>query len=140
MRPQKCTRSPNVAKGADQVELVALAKQGEGAIEIFTPEEMRRVMETAEAALKAEKAEVEKEKQKARERTAVDEKASTELNVERAAMVKQIALPNYQQYEKVRKARKGIGVAEALDRAPQARRLHELGIRLRECLECVRLD
>ena len=38
-------------KGAAQVESVAMAKQNEGAIEIFTPEEMRRLLEHSEPAL-----------------------------------------------------------------------------------------
>src|SRR5208283_5058964 len=66
----------------------------------------------AEAALKAERAEVEKEKLKARERTAVDEKAAAELRTERAAIVAQTAPAAVQRYERARKARRGIGVAE----------------------------
>ena len=58
---------------------------------------------------------MEKEKQQARERTSVDEKSAAELNVERAEIVSGISPAHYQQYEKVRKARKGIGIAEALD-------------------------
>jgi|SRR5581483_762263 len=78
-------------------------------------EPLDKNVKAAEASLKSEKAEVEKEKQQARERTAADEKAAVELNQERAEIVKQITPANYQQYEKVRKARKGIGVAEAID-------------------------
>ena len=40
-----------VAKGAAQVEAVAMAKQNEGVIDIFTPEEMRRLLEHSEPAL-----------------------------------------------------------------------------------------
>ena len=40
-----------VAKGAVQVEMVAVAKEEDSAIEIFTPEELARVLEQAEAAL-----------------------------------------------------------------------------------------
>src|SRR5579863_5745585 len=69
----------------------------------------------ADLALKAEKAEVEKEKQKARERTAEDERAAAELNKERGGIVSGITPPVYKQYERVRKARRGIGVAEAAD-------------------------
>lgn len=72
-------------------------------------------VKAAEGALKAEKAEVEREKQQARERTAVDEKSAAELNQERAAIVAEITPAHYQQYEKVRKARRGIGVAEAVE-------------------------
>jgi hypothetical protein len=69
----------------------------------------------AEAALKAERAEVEKEKLQARERTAVDEKAAAELRTERAAIVAQTAPAAVQRYERARKARRGIGVAEVVD-------------------------
>ena len=61
------------------------------------------------------KAEVEKEKQIARERTAVDQRASDDLNKERAETVAGVTPSTYKQYERVRKARRGIGVAEALD-------------------------
>ena len=78
-------------------------------------EPLDKNVKAAEGALKAEKSEVEKEKQQARERTAVDEKSAADLNVERSGIVSEIAPPHYQQYEKARKARKGIGVAEAID-------------------------
>jgi len=78
-------------------------------------EPLDKNVKAAEAALKAEKAEVEKEKQVARERTAVDQKASDELKKERGEIVPQATPAVYQQYERVRKARRGIGVAEALD-------------------------
>src|SRR5579871_5545237 len=45
----------------------------------------------AEAALKAERTQVEAEKQQARERTAVDEKAASELQQERAGIVNQVS-------------------------------------------------
>ena len=72
-------------------------------------------VKAAEVALKAEKAQVESEKVVARERTAADEKASRELQAERATVVAGMTLPTYQLYERVRKGRKGIGIAEALD-------------------------
>ena len=72
-------------------------------------------VKAAEAALKAEKAEVDKEKQQARDRTAVDEKAAADLKQERAAIVSEATSAVYQQYERVRRARRGIGVAEAAD-------------------------
>jgi predicted nucleic acid-binding Zn-ribbon protein len=72
-------------------------------------------VKSAEVALKDEKAQVEAEKQQARERTAVDEKASRELETERASIVASIQKPsNYQRYERARKARKGIAVAEVV--------------------------
>src|SRR5215469_9659022 len=54
-------------------------------------EPLDRNVKAAEGALKAEKAEVEKEKQQARERTAKDEKAAADLNKERAEIVAGIA-------------------------------------------------
>src|SRR5579872_6970209 len=72
-------------------------------------------VKAAEAALKAERTQVEAEKQQARERTAVDEKAANELHQERTGIVSQVTPPTYQLYERVRKGRRGIGVAEALD-------------------------
>ena len=78
-------------------------------------EPLDKNVKAAELALKAEKAEVEKEKQQTRERTALDEKAAAEFQKERAEIVAQVSPATYQQYERVRKARRGIGVAEALD-------------------------
>lgn len=78
-------------------------------------EPLDKNVKAAEAALKSEKAEVDQEKQQARERTAVDEKAAADLKKERAALVSGVVPAVYQQYERVRKARRGIGVAEAAD-------------------------
>jgi predicted nucleic acid-binding Zn-ribbon protein len=78
-------------------------------------EPLDRNVKAAEAALKGEKTQVEGEKQQARERTAVDEQASSELQSERAGLVKQLTPAAYQRYERARKARRGIGVAEAID-------------------------
>ncbi|PWU06670.1 MAG: hypothetical protein C5B51_11930 [Terriglobia bacterium] len=78
-------------------------------------EPLEKNVKAAESALKAEKAQVEDEKQEARDRTAIDEKASAELNQERAAIAAGVGPPTYQLYERVRKSRKGIGVAEAVD-------------------------
>ena len=78
-------------------------------------EPLDKNVKSAEMALKAEKTEVEAEKQKARERTAVDEGASQELQTERAAIAAQTGRAAIDRYERVRKARKGIGVAEVVD-------------------------
>lgn len=71
-------------------------------------------VKAAEGALKAERAEVEKEKQEARARTAVDEKAAAELQKERDAITSGMTMSTIQIYERARKARRGIGVAEAI--------------------------
>jgi predicted nucleic acid-binding Zn-ribbon protein len=78
-------------------------------------EPLDRNVKAAETALKAEKAEVEAEKKLARERTAADEKAAAELRTERAAIVSQVTPAAYKFYERVRKGRKGIAMAEAID-------------------------
>jgi len=111
-------------------------------------EPLDKNVKAAEAALKLEKAEVEKEKQQARERTAQDEKAAAELNKERAEIVSGIAPAHYQQYEKVRKARKGIGVAEAIDgrcnvcqiqMRPQFFQELRKGEKFMQCESCLRI-
>jgi predicted nucleic acid-binding Zn-ribbon protein len=78
-------------------------------------EPLEKNVRVAESALKAEKAQVEAEKQQARSRTAADENASRELQQERARIASQVAPPTLQLYERIRKGRKGIGVAEAVD-------------------------
>jgi hypothetical protein len=76
-------------------------------LELMTESEpLDRNVKAAEVALKTEKAQVEAEKQQARERTEVDQKASAELTAERAKVVAGITPAVYQ---------RGIGVAEALD-------------------------
>jgi len=77
-------------------------------------EPLDKNVKAAEAALKAERAEVEAEKQQARERTATDQKAADELNQERGKIVAGVTPPTYQLYERVRKGRRGIAVAEAV--------------------------
>src|SRR5579872_75458 len=57
-------------------------------------------VKAAEAALKAERAQVEAEKQQARERTAVDEKAAHDLNQERSGISSEVTPPTYQLYER----------------------------------------
>jgi uncharacterized protein len=78
-------------------------------------EPLEKNVKAAEIALKAEKAQVEAEKTEARERTAVDQKASAELQGERAGVVKEMSPTVYRRYELSRKSRRGIGIAEVVD-------------------------
>ena len=78
-------------------------------------EPLEKNVKAAETALKAEKAEVEKEKQEARERTAVDQKAAAELQAERSTITSQVTPAILKRYENARKSRRGIGVAEVVD-------------------------
>jgi uncharacterized protein len=77
-------------------------------------EPLDKAVKAAEVTLKAEKAKVEAEKAQARERTAVDQKAAAELEVERAAVAREITPVNLTLYERVRKGRRGIATAEVV--------------------------
>jgi uncharacterized protein len=85
-------------------------------LELMTESEpLEKNVKAAEIALGEEKKQVEAEKQGARERTAVDQKALDELNVERKGIIAGITPTVYRNYERIRKIRKGVGVAEAID-------------------------
>jgi predicted nucleic acid-binding Zn-ribbon protein len=77
-------------------------------------ETLDKNVKSAEGALKTEKVQMEAEKQQARERTAADHKGSQELGAERAGIVATIKPSAYQRYERSRKLRKGIAVAEVV--------------------------
>jgi uncharacterized protein len=78
-------------------------------------EPLDRNVKAAEAALKEEKKQVEAEKQQAMARTAEDEKAVAQLRQERSQIVAGMTANLYRRYESVRKARRGVAVAEAVD-------------------------
>ena len=78
-------------------------------------EPLERNVKTAEGALKQEKAQVEGEKQQARERTAGDQQELNQLQTERKSIATQISPAVLSAYERVRKLRHGIAIAEAVD-------------------------
>ena len=78
-------------------------------------EPLEQNLKAAEAALQAEKQVVEAEKQRARERTAADQKDLDELQKQRQQVVAPMTLEVYSAYERIRKKRKGVAVAEAVD-------------------------
>jgi predicted nucleic acid-binding Zn-ribbon protein len=78
-------------------------------------EPLERNVKTAEGALKQEKAQVEGEKHQARERTAGDQRELDQLQAERKSIATQISPPVLSAYERVRKLRHGIAIAEAVD-------------------------
>jgi predicted nucleic acid-binding Zn-ribbon protein len=78
-------------------------------------EPLERNVKTAEGALKQEKAQVEGEKQQARERTARDRRELDELDGNRKSITKQMTANVLAGYERVRKLRRGIAVAEAVE-------------------------
>jgi len=69
----------------------------------------------AEAALKEEKQQVEAEKARARERTAVDQKQLEQAQTERKGMVAALKPPTYSTYERIRKKWHGSAIAEVVD-------------------------
>ena len=78
-------------------------------------EPLERNVKAAEGALKQEKAQVEGEKQQARERTAGDQQELNQLQTERKSIATQISPAVLSAYERVRKLRHGIAIAEAVD-------------------------
>jgi hypothetical protein len=78
-------------------------------------EPLDKNVKAAELALKGEKAHVEAEKQQAMARTAEDRKALNQLHEERAQIVARMQPNVYRQYERIRKGRRGIAIAEAID-------------------------
>src|ERR1019366_2253039 len=78
-------------------------------------EPLEKNVKAAEAALKTDKAQVEAEKRQGRGGTAADEASSRAFHKERAGIVSAIAPATYQQYERVRKGRRGVAVAEVVE-------------------------
>jgi predicted nucleic acid-binding Zn-ribbon protein len=78
-------------------------------------EPLEQNVQAAEKALETEKKQVEAEKQEARERSAADQKVLAELKAQRQQLISQVKPKSYTAYERIRKKRRGIGVAEAVD-------------------------
>jgi predicted nucleic acid-binding Zn-ribbon protein len=77
-------------------------------------ESLDKNVKVAEAALKAEKAQVDAEKQQARARTELDQKALDEVDATRKAVVVGMNPGVYKNYERIR-SRRGAAVAEVVD-------------------------
>jgi predicted nucleic acid-binding Zn-ribbon protein len=78
-------------------------------------EPLEKNVRAAEISLAAEKKQVDAEKLQARDKTAVDEKALAELHARRGQIVGEITPVILREYERLRKARRGIAVAEVVD-------------------------
>lgn len=120
LKDQMLTAKTNEQYGAFQKEIEFCQKEirklEDRILELMGESEpLEKNVKAAEAALKDEKAQVEAEKGLARERTAVDQKAASELQTERASVAKEVTPATYQQYERVRKGRRGVAVAEVVD-------------------------
>jgi predicted nucleic acid-binding Zn-ribbon protein len=78
-------------------------------------EPLDRNVKAAEKALAEEKVQVEREKAMARERTSADEKTLAELHAQRTLIATEISRDVLKEYERLRKARRGIAVAGVTD-------------------------
>jgi predicted nucleic acid-binding Zn-ribbon protein len=78
-------------------------------------EPLDKAVKAAEISLKTEEKDVEAEKITARERTAVDQKASAEIKAERKTIADQMTPKIYTEYERVRKKTKNTPIADATD-------------------------
>lgn len=93
-----------------------IRRSEDGILELMgASEPLERNVKAAEAALKQEKAQVDGEKQQARERTARDQHELDELQADRRKIASQMTPSVLASYERVRKSRRGIAVAEAID-------------------------
>jgi len=78
-------------------------------------ETLEKNLKAAELALGREKQQVEAEKEQARQRTAEDQRTLDELQKQRQQTVTALSPDVYAAYERIRKKRKGLAVAEAAD-------------------------
>jgi predicted nucleic acid-binding Zn-ribbon protein len=111
-------------------------------------EPLEHNVKVADTALKQEKTQVEEEKQLARERTAKDQRELDELKAERKSIATQISPNILSSYERVRKMRRGVAVAEAVEgrcsQCHMALRLQffqdlKRGERVMQCESCSRI-
>jgi predicted nucleic acid-binding Zn-ribbon protein len=78
-------------------------------------EPLEKNVKAAEAALAVEKRQVDAEKKQVQERTAVDQKEIDSLRAERAGILAQMTPKVAAEYERIRKGRAGVAIAEALN-------------------------
>jgi len=84
-------------------------------LELMTASDpLEKAVKTAEAGLSAEKKQVEEEKKKARERTAVDQKEINGLLLERKRILSEMTPNIASEYERIRKGRGGVAIAEVV--------------------------
>src|SRR6202042_3436655 len=84
-------------------------------LELMTESEpLEKAVKAAEGALATEKKQVEAEKAKARERTAADQKEIDGLLVERKQVLSEMTPRIASEYERIRKGRSGVAIAEVL--------------------------
>jgi len=111
-------------------------------------EPLDKNVKSAQIALDAERKEVEAEKKQAEQRTAVDRKEIETLMAERSTIVAQMTPKVASEYERIRKGRAGVAVAEALNGRcsrcnimlrPQFLQELKLGDKIMVCESCKRI-
>jgi predicted nucleic acid-binding Zn-ribbon protein len=111
-------------------------------------EPLEKNVKAAEVSLAAEKKEVDGEKAKAQARTAADRAEIAKLQEERAAIVTQMTPSVASEYERIRKGRAGVAVAEAINGRcskcnialrPQFLQELKLGSSIMVCESCKRI-
>jgi hypothetical protein len=84
-------------------------------LELMTASDpLEKAVKTAEVALATEKKQVDAEKAKARERTAADQKEINALQQERARILGEMDPKIASEYERIRKGRAGVAIAEVV--------------------------
>jgi uncharacterized protein len=78
-------------------------------------EPLEKNVKEAEAALAIEKRQIDAEKKQVQERTAADRKEMESLREERAGIVAEMTPKVVSEYERIRKGRAGVAIAEALN-------------------------
>jgi predicted nucleic acid-binding Zn-ribbon protein len=78
-------------------------------------EPLEKNVKAAEAELAQEKKQVDEEKVRARERTTADQKEIETLKAERLTIVPQMTPRVFSEYERIRKGRAGVAIAEAIN-------------------------
>jgi predicted nucleic acid-binding Zn-ribbon protein len=92
-----------------------IGRHEEKILELMTSAEpLDQAVKAAEAALGVEKKAVEAEKAKARERTAADQKEMESLKQERAKIISEMTPKVASEYERIRKGRAGVAIAEVV--------------------------
>jgi len=90
-----------------------IRKHEDRILELMTESEsLDKNVKSAETLLAEEKKQVDLEKAQAREKTAVDEKMLAELEARRASITTEITPSILKEYDRLRKARRGVAVAE----------------------------
>ncbi|MGD1068513.1 MAG: C4-type zinc ribbon domain-containing protein [Bryobacteraceae bacterium] len=85
-------------------------------LELMTESEpLEKNVKAAEASLGVERRQVDAEKKQVQERTAVDQKEIDSLKAERAGILAQMTPKVAAEYERIRKGRAGVAIAEALN-------------------------